>query len=65
MFYRKFVNLPNEIIIQHNMSDFLAARLSEVLDNGNGITVDEAVELNDRYSVDELADAADKVPPLA
>ena len=61
MFYRKFVNLPNEIIIQHNMSDFLAARLSEVLDNGNGITVDEAVELNDRYSADELADAADKV----
>lgn len=35
--------------------------LARTLADGVGITVDEAVALNDRYSADELADAADKV----
>ncbi len=35
--------------------------LARILAGGEGITVDEAVALNDMYSADELADAADKV----
>lgn len=35
--------------------------LERVLADGEGITVDKAMELNDKCSADELADAADKV----
>lgn len=43
------------------MSELIGKVLERVLADGEGITVDEAMELNDSCTADELADAADKV----